>query len=100
MPHLTADGLPIIEVTGKTGQELRSLLKGKHSSGRLLRKDMPPKLVEELDRLACSVFGKKDCTVNYYMGCNSCCADEISSSIADTTCGRFCHKVCGRDPCA
>jgi hypothetical protein len=77
---------------------IRPLLAGKGKDFVLLRSQIPADKLPVLDGYASATLGK-NCTVNSYEGCNSCCADDISSSICHTTCGNFCDKVCGGEHC-
>lgn len=80
-------------------QIMAVLLKGKAKHHKIMRHEISQEHISALDAHAKQVFGDDDCEVMSVEGCNSCCADGISASLRHTTCGTFCDKVCGAEPC-
>jgi hypothetical protein len=75
------------------------LIKGKLKHEKIVRAEIPAEHLAVLDAHARELFSVEDCEVLSVEGCNSCCADGVSGSLSHTTCGDFCDKVCGAEPC-
>jgi hypothetical protein len=78
---------------------IKSLTQGKGKDFKIERSQISADQLTLLDRFAAESTGVAECKILSVEGCNSCCADNISSSIRHTTCGDFCDKVCGVEPC-
>lgn len=77
---------------------LKRIIKDLDENSCVERDNISPDDLEILDKFVAQALGE-DCKVNSAEGCNSCCADGISSSLLHTTCGDVCSKVCGEEPC-
>jgi hypothetical protein len=78
---------------------LKSLTQGKGKDFKIERSQLSAEQLTVLDGFTAESTGVAECKILSVEGCNSCCADNISSSIRHTTCGDFCDKVCGAEPC-
>ncbi len=63
-------------------QIVRSLIHGKTKVDIVLRQAIPTEDLTILDAFTREVFESDDCQVLSFEGCNSCCADGISGSLA------------------
>jgi len=80
-------------------QIVTKLISGIAKGAIVTRKQIQAADLKLLDAYACTVFANDDCELLSYEGCNSCCADGLSGSLAHTTCGDWCDQVCGEEPC-
>jgi hypothetical protein len=98
---ITANGKTVMVAENPTAVTnlLKSLITGKATTFRIERSQIDAAQLQVLDKAAAEVTGVSDCKILSVEGCNSCCADGVSSSLRHTTCGDFCDKVCGAEPC-
>jgi hypothetical protein len=97
----TANGeqLLVVESPSDVASIIKTLSAGKGRDFKLERSQIPADQLKVLDKFAADTTGVADCQTLHVNGCNSCCADNVSSSLRVTTCGNFCDKVCGAEPC-
>ena len=91
--------MKVIDSPDHVRQIISKLIQGQGKTYVVQRGDISQEDLSVLDAHAREVMGDDDCEITSVEGCNSCCADGISGSLRHTTCGDFCDKVCGEEPC-
>lgn len=89
----------LVDTPAAISSLLKGLTSGKGKDFKLDRAQIPEADLKVLDQYSAQAMGIAECKITSVEGCNSCCADGISSSLRHTTCGDFCDKVCGSEPC-
>jgi hypothetical protein len=89
----------VATLDGAVTDTLKALTAGKGKEYKVERSGIAAEQLKVLDEFAAKSTGASQCETLSVEGCNSCCADGISSSLRHTTCGDFCDKVCGAEPC-